>query len=110
MQILPSLQSGAAPDWQLPPEHTSLSVQASPSSQEAVLASFTQPVKELQLSLVQRLESSQSRAAPATQEPAWQVSPVVQESPSTHDPTSKVQEAEQQSPGVMLPSSHCSPS
>ena len=58
-------------------------VQASPSSQDAVLFAFTQPLAGLQESSVHTLPSSQLGADPPTQEPAAQVSVVVQASPSS---------------------------
>ena len=53
-----------------PPEHVSPVVQASPSSQGAVLSALTHPVAESHESSVQTLPSSQSSAAPAAQTPA----------------------------------------
>ena len=82
---LASSQSGAAPPTHMPPEHVSPVVHASPSSQGSVLSTFRQPRTESQESSVQGLASSQSGAAPPTQTPAAQVSPVVQALPSSHD-------------------------
>ncbi|MEE9471062.1 MAG: hypothetical protein V3W32_05030, partial [Gemmatimonadota bacterium] len=85
VQTFPSSQFGAAPPTQAPPAQVSDVVQASPSSQEAVLSAFTHPVAELHESSVQTLPSSQFGAAPPTQAPAEQVSAVVQASPSSHE-------------------------
>jgi hypothetical protein len=84
-------ESGAAtqttglPPTQTPPEHASICVQALPSSHDAVLLVWTQPVAGLQLSSVQGLPSSQPSAAPAWQLPPPQVSPIVQALPSSHE-------------------------
>ena len=59
MQPLVSSQSGASPPRHAPALQLSLVVQASPSSQEAVLSALTQPEAESQLSSVQPLVSSQ---------------------------------------------------
>jgi glyoxylate utilization-related uncharacterized protein len=80
-----SLQLGAAPPTQEPPEQVSLVVQAFPSLQDAVLLLWVQPVAGLQASLVQPLLSLQLGAAPPTQVPLAQVSPAVQALPSLHD-------------------------
>jgi phage-related protein len=53
-------------------------VQAFPSEQELVLFVWTHPVDVSQVSVVQTLPSSQFGAAPPTQVPFAQVSPVVQ--------------------------------
>jgi len=86
VQTLPSLQLGAAPPTQVPPEQVSAVVQELPSSQLAVLFVFTQPVRLLQESVVQTLPSLQLGAGPPTQMPAEQVSAVVQALPSLHEP------------------------
>jgi hypothetical protein len=84
VQTLASSQSGAAPPMQMPAEHVSLVVQASPSSHGAVLFVFTHPVPGSQVSSVQTSPSSQSGAGPPTQAPPEQVSSVVQASASSH--------------------------
>jgi hypothetical protein len=84
VQTLPSSQLGAAPPTQVPPEHVSLVVQALPSLHGAVLLVCVQPVIGLHASSVQTLPSSQFGAAPPTQTPPAQVSPVVQALPSLH--------------------------
>jgi hypothetical protein len=61
-------------------------VQASPSSQAAVLSVFAQPVALSQLSSVQPLASSQSSAFPPTQDPLIHWSATVQASPSSQLP------------------------
>jgi hypothetical protein len=68
-----------APDWQVSPV-----VQASPSSQLAVLFVKTQPVAGLHESSVQTLLSLQTMAVPL-HEPPPHVSPLVQASPSSHE-------------------------
>src|SRR5262245_53828694 len=67
---------------QAPPEHTSVRVQAFPSSQGAMLLVKTQPVAGLQVSSVQALPSLQTTGAPARHAPPPQTSPVVQALPS----------------------------
>ena len=84
MQTFPSLQFGAGPPAQEPPEQASLVVHAFPSLQEAVLFANTQPAAPLQESLVQPFPSLQTSAVPPTQEAAVHVSLVVQELPSLH--------------------------
>ena len=84
VQTLLSLQFGGGPPAQLPPLHVSLVVQASPSSQGAVLLVLTQPVAGLQLSSVHTLLSLQFGGGPPTQEPPLQVSLVVHALPSLH--------------------------
>ena len=82
VQMLPSSQSRAEPPTQLPAAQLSLTVQALPSSQLTVLLVYSQPVAGLQLSSVQVLPSSQSRAVPAWQPlTASQVSVPSQTSP-----------------------------
>jgi hypothetical protein len=72
------------PVTQLPPLHLSPSVQASPSSQSAVLSAWAQvPSAGLQVSSVQTLSSLQLLATP-THWPAEQVSLFVQALPSSH--------------------------
>jgi hypothetical protein len=85
VQGLLSLQLGAAPPWHVPPPQVSLVVQAFPSSQDAVLLVWTQPVAGLQESSVQGLLSLQLGAAPPWHVPPPQVSPVVQAFPSLQD-------------------------
>jgi hypothetical protein len=75
----PSLQLGAGPPTQLPPEHLSAVVHALPSSQDSVLFECVQPLAGLQASVVQTLLSSQLGGGPPVQLPAEQWSPVVQE-------------------------------
>jgi hypothetical protein len=69
VQTLLSPQTRGAPGWQAPPEHTSLTVHASPSEQAAALVALTQPVAGSQLSVVQTLLSLQFKAGPAWQDP-----------------------------------------
>jgi hypothetical protein len=83
VQALPSLQTMAAPPWQLPPLQASPVVQALPSSHAAALFVWTQPVAGTQESSVHGLLSSQLVAEPAWQLPPAQVSPVVQAFPSS---------------------------
>jgi hypothetical protein len=72
------------PVTQLPPLHLSPGVQASPSSQSAVLSAWAQvPSAGLQVSSVQTLSSLQLLATP-THWPAEQVSLFVQALPSSH--------------------------
>ena len=82
VQPLLSSQIGAEPPTQDPTAQVSTVVQALPSSQEAVLFVKTQPVAGTQESSVQGLLSSQIGAEPPTQDPAAQVSGVVQALPS----------------------------
>jgi len=82
VQGLPSLQFGPAPPTQAPPEQVSPVVQALPSLQEAELFVWTQPLIELQESLVHPLASLQLVGPPLAQEPPEHVSPVVQALPS----------------------------
>ena len=83
VQTLPSLQLGAAPPTQTPPEQVSFVVQALPSSHEAVLFTCTQPLAGLHESSVQTFPSLQSGGGPPTHEPAEQLSLVVQALPSS---------------------------
>jgi len=83
VHTLPSSQLFAVPA-QAPPEHTSLTEHASPSSQLAVLFTYPQaPLLVSQLSLVQALPSSQFLAEPLTQDPPAQRSLRVQPLPSS---------------------------
>ena len=110
MHGLLSLQLGAAPPTQTPPEQVSLVVQALPSLQGAVLLVCTQPVDGLQLSSVHGLLSLQLIVVPpqtppeqtsfAVQAPFWQVSPVVQALPSSHGKPLDVLVCTQPVPGV----------
>ena len=109
MQTLPSLQSLAAPE-QVPPLHVSLTVQYRPSSHATVLFTWAQvSPASLHESVVQTLESAQSRSEPSTCRrctfvdravqavvvqltavPAWQPSPVSQLStPLQYRPSSQ---------------------
>ena len=81
---LPSLQTTNLPGAQVPPLHTSLSVQLLPSLHGLLVVLYTQPVLTLQLSAVHTLPSSQSVASPGKQEPSAQVSPTVQALLSLH--------------------------
>jgi hypothetical protein len=83
VQTFPSSQTGGAPPTQAPALQVSAVVQASPSSQAAVLLVLTHPVAGSQLSSVHELPSSQSGAGPPTQAPLPHVSAVVQASPSS---------------------------
>jgi hypothetical protein len=83
VQGLLSLQTGAGPPTQTLLAHLSAVVQALPSSQLAVLAAFTQPVAETQLSSVQGLPSLQFAAGPPTQTLFAHLSAVVQALPSS---------------------------
>ena len=78
VQMLLSLQTVAAPPWQVPAPQTSPVVQAFPSSQALVLFVNTHPEAGLQLSVVHTLPSLQTTAAPPWHEPPPQVSPDVQ--------------------------------
>jgi len=82
VQTLPSLQLRGLPATHVPPEQTSLTVQALPSLQGAVLLVKTHPVAGAQVSSVHGLLSLHTSAAPPTQTPAEQVSLVVQALPS----------------------------
>jgi glyoxylate utilization-related uncharacterized protein len=84
VHTLPSSQLGGAPPTQTPPEQVSLVVHALPSSQDAVLLAYTQPVAGLQESSVQTLPSLQLGGGPPTQIPPEQVSLVVHALPSLH--------------------------
>jgi hypothetical protein len=84
VQGLLSLQTLALPGWQLPPKQLSLVVQALPSLQLTALLVVRQlPVAWSQLSVVQRLPSSQVVAGPPLQLPLWQTSPLVHALPSS---------------------------
>jgi len=85
VQPLLSLHTTAVPELQMPPPQASPIVQALLSSQALVLLAKTQtPVTGLQLSVEQRLPSSQIVAAPGWQIPPPQLSPVVQAFMSSH--------------------------
>lgn len=79
------VQALVVPGWQEPPEHTSPLVQASPSSQAAVLFGYSQPEAGLQELSVQALPSSQATDVPPVQEPPLQTSPLVHASPSSQE-------------------------
>jgi len=83
VQGLLSLQLSAVPGRHAPNAQTSPAVQALPSSQASALLLKTQPVVVLQLSVVQRFASSQTRGGPEHAPPA-QVSSVVHAFPSLH--------------------------
>jgi hypothetical protein len=83
VQGLASLQFTGVPARHVEKAQASPVVQAFPSSQAIVLFTVTQPVAGLQLSVVQRLPSSQLSGVP-TQAPPEHVSPVVQALPSLH--------------------------
>ena len=82
MHTLLSLQLTGLAE-QIPAAHLSPLVQASPSSQGAVLFTLAQPVLGSQESVVHTLLSSQFTAAPPLQEPAVHLSPLVQALPSS---------------------------
>ena len=84
VQPLPSSHDSAAPATQLPPLHASPCVHTDPSSQDAALFECVQPLAGLQSSLVQTWPSSQFSAAPGTQPPPEQTSPLVHLLPSVH--------------------------
>ncbi len=77
----------AEPPLQDPPWQVSAPLQTSPSRQAlpSASAAFTQPATSSQLSSVQLLLSSQPGGRPPTQDPAVQVSFVVQALPSSQD-------------------------
>jgi hypothetical protein len=79
-----SLQLGAGPPTQLPPEQWSLVVHSLSSLQAIVLFACVQPVAALQPSFVQMLLSLQSGADPPTQLPPAHASFVVQALLSSH--------------------------
>jgi hypothetical protein len=83
VQTLLSSHVNGDPALHAPAAQTSLEVQASPSSQGAMLLENTQPLPELQESSVQTLLSSHVSGDPAVQTPAAQTSLVVQASPSS---------------------------
>ena len=77
MHGLPSSQPRlSAPGTQVPPEHPSPTVHASPSLQASELATCTQPLFGSQESVVQGSPSSQFRAGPGTHAPLTHVSPL----------------------------------
>src|SRR5438067_1088751 len=79
-----SLQIGAAPPTQAPPERVSPVVQAFPSSHGLLLLVNTHPVPGSHVSVVQMLLSLQVGAGPPTHTPPEQVSPVVHALLSSH--------------------------
>ena len=83
MHELPSSQFGAAPPTQLPAEHRSFVVQASPSLQDPELFVCTQPIAGSQESSVHGLRSSQLGAGPPEQVPLEHWSEVVHALPSS---------------------------
>jgi hypothetical protein len=83
VHTLPSSQTTGVPGWQAPPPQISPTVQASPSSQAFVLFVNTHPLTGLQLSVVQRLLSLHTIAAPGRQVPPPHVSPEVHAFPSS---------------------------
>jgi hypothetical protein len=83
VQGLLSLQLAAVPGRHVPNAQASPVVQAFPSSQAMVLLLKTQPVAGSQLSVVQRLASSQTRGTPE-HAPPEHVSLVVHASRSLH--------------------------
>ena len=85
VQTLASSQLAAGPPTQARLAQVSLVVQAFPSSHEAVLSAWPQPLAGSHESSVQPLASSQLRAAPPTQAPLAQVSLVVQALASSQD-------------------------
>jgi hypothetical protein len=81
---LPSSQLNGVPDWHVPPEHVSLTVQALPSSHEPAAGVLEQPVAGTQESAVHGFVSAQLTAAPVHWPDALQVSPDVQALASLH--------------------------
>src|SRR5262245_43949042 len=77
------MQTTGSEPRQAPAAHSSCRVQASPSSQEAELSTWTQVAPRTQASLVQGLPSSQGAPSPARQKPATHVSPALQGLPSS---------------------------
>ena len=77
MQGLPSSQGVDLPGLHRPPTQVSAPVQALPSSQDAELATKTQPLSGSQLSSVQTLPSLQTLAGPGKHTPPPQKSPSV---------------------------------
>ena len=84
MHGLESLQVIAEPAHD-PPLQTSPVVHALPSSQDAVLFAYTQPVAGLHESSVHGFESLQTTGVPGLHTPPPQTSPVVQALPSSQD-------------------------
>src|SRR3989442_1318617 len=139
VQTFASLQLGGGPPTHVPPAQVSAVVQALPSVHGSVFGVWTQPVAELQESVVHTLPSSQLSAGPPTQTPLAQTSAVVQALPSLqgamvgvappHTPAplqvvpvkqgsvpvqgapagSNWQAGPQQLTATAIPSSHCSP-
>jgi hypothetical protein len=83
VQALASSQSVAPPPTQLPAAQASPVVQGFPSSHDAVLFVWTQPVAGLHESSVQTLPSLQLGAGPLTHAPPMQTSPTVHKLPSS---------------------------
>jgi len=84
VQTLASSQSLVRPAQTAWPLHTSPIVQALPSSQNAAIPVWMQPLAATQISKVQTLLSSQGVTAPGMQIPPLHVSPTVQSLPSLH--------------------------
>jgi len=84
VQAMPSSQATGVPGWQIPPPQTSIPLQYWPSLQDRALGACTQPLPELQESVVQMFASSQFGAGPPTHAPLLQASFVVQALPSLH--------------------------
>jgi len=82
VQGFPSSQFAGAPPTHAPMTHASPTVQALPSSQEAVLMMCRQPAITLQTSSVQAFVSAQSGGGPPTQAPPEHASFVVHALPS----------------------------
>jgi len=82
-----SSQSRAGPAVQVPEEHVSAPLQASPSLQEVPSARSAcwQPAAGSQVSLVHAFPSLQSRGVPLLHVPAWQVSTPLQTLPSSQE-------------------------
>src|SRR5262249_37743255 len=111
-------EAGTTPQTRVPlhapPPHTSLSVQASPSSHEvpsAPAAEKVEPVAGAQARPGSGFPPPQAPPVPPWHTPAEHLPAVVQALPSLHGcPSgSSRQLAEQQSPSTPLPSSHSSP-
>src|SRR3989304_960577 len=83
VHILPSSQEIGMPDVHTPSLQTSIKVQASPSSQAAILFVFVHPLTESHVSSVHTLPSLQKLGAPDVHTPSLQMSPKVQASPSS---------------------------
>jgi hypothetical protein len=85
VQLSLSLHTLALPGLQLPSLQLSLRVHLLPSSQAALLAVYLQPFVASQPSVVHRLSSLHTGAAPPAQTPPLHTSPVVQALPSLQD-------------------------